>query len=77
MNSVNWTDEVCLNHTDSILSEILNTEWLDQWHESELAEAGPSILHYNMNYHHAAFERAEYFLKNAARKFTNTIKLKK
>jgi hypothetical protein len=60
--------QMCELKSDEILEDLLDGSWLTDWHTNNMSiEPGKimSIMHYNLDYHHSAFERIECFLWSA------------
>jgi hypothetical protein len=55
----------CQEESETLLSMMMSSSWLDEWHNENDPVAVQSKLHYNLNYHHDAFEAVECYLKNA------------
>lgn len=56
-----------------LLDDLLETEKLHSWHESSSAVQDPVMSHSNLNYHAAAFERADHFMRNVLVTLTHPV----
>ena len=58
-------NECPLNDEVELLEDLLESDWLQSWHGTNEGKAEPTLFHTYLDYHTAAYERAEHYLRNS------------